>query len=74
MRQQRYPNDVLIFCQQRMNDCSVDLWKTSLIISAGLWNTSNEPPQGLSRQTLRSEFSHLCRRVRDRLFQKTGNL
>lgn len=44
------------------------------IVSSGLWNASYESPQGLSCQTLCSEFSHLCRRVRNRILQETGNL
>ena len=73
--QQRYLNDVfidvfkptaeeLLFCRLRKDFSDYFL---------GLWNASNEPPQGLSRQTFCSEFSHLRRRVRDRLLQKTGN-
>lgn len=51
--------------------CSQSL--TFSCVSAGLWNPSDEPPEGIPHKAWNTQLSYLCWWICNRLLQKTGN-
>lgn len=47
-------------------------WLFLLMFHKGLWDSPNEPSEGVPHQTQHSQLSHICRWICHWLLQKTG--